>query len=241
MKNLAKAATMAAVLAFAPVSAHAATVMITSTAFDAPGNRTGRLHVVSNNYTSGNVGIGRFALGGVDTATNNPVNYLTYCVDIFHYLGSAVFTMPSLASFISDPVKRADLLTFVTNANPLVNAAAAGTARQNASAAVQLGVWEILYETGTNYSVTAGNFYVDNGNSAAARTLVNGWLSNLASHSWTPVAGQRINLLYNARNQSQIFVGQVPEPATWAMLIAGFGFIGAGVRRARKAGARVFA
>ncbi len=237
MKFLAKAALAAVVLAVSPVTAQAATVMINSTVFD-PGSRPGTVHVVSNSYNR-NTNIGRFQLTGTDTMSGDPVSFLTYCVDLFHTLGAGVFTTQSLATYVADPVRRANLANFITNADALV-----GSNVTN-SAAAQMGVWEILYENGTGYDVNSGNFWVNNGNagSVAARALANTWLNNVTSGAWTQVAGRNVTVLYNAQNQSQVFVGRVPEPAAWGMMLMGFGFIGAALRRSRvrKSGTHVLA
>jgi hypothetical protein len=41
---------------------------------------------------------------------------------------------------------------------------------------------------------------------------------------------------YTGRRGTQISVAAIPEPASWAMLIAGFGLTGAVMRRRRQAG-----
>ena len=74
------------------------------------------------------------------------------------------------------------------------------------------------------------------------------------STSWT---SQNLSFIANGRSGSLVFsgndvggdhnvgfdavsvTGAVPEPATWAMMIAGFGMIGVGVRSRRKMSARV--
>ncbi|MBA3895889.1 MAG: PEPxxWA-CTERM sorting domain-containing protein [Sphingomonadaceae bacterium] len=51
--------------------------------------------------------------------------------------------------------------------------------------------------------------------------------------TWQPASGKAVNLLYAPNNQSQIFITAVPEPASWAMMIAGFGMAGVALRRRR--------
>lgn len=53
----------------------------------------------------------------------------------------------------------------------------------------------------------------------------------LAGDTW----GFYIDATDNTAGFSQLMVGQVPEPASWATLIAGFGLVGATMRRRRAA------
>jgi hypothetical protein len=229
MKSVLTAALAA--LFVVPASAQAATVMISSTGFDAPGYRTGKIVHTPSATTLNNVGIGRLKLTGTELSTMTAVQYLTFCVDIFHTLGAGTFTMPSLASYVTNPVKLSQLTNLVSNATPLIASAATAAAKRDASAATQLAVWEILYENSGAFDLTAGQFKVQNGDSANARTLANTWLGNVSGGSWTPVAGKKLGFLFNQTNQSQIFLSNVPEPETWMLLISGFFMVGAASRR----------
>ncbi len=231
MKSIVKAAVAAATLAVLPTSAHAANVMITSTGFDTPGHRTGSISYTPTATTLNNIGIGRFRLAGTDLSTMDPVTFFTYCVDIFHTLGSGVFTMPGLASYVTDGTKRAQLLTFVSNADPFIANATTTNARRDASAAVQLGVWEIVYEGSGAYNLGSGQFSVAGSNSATARSLANSWLGNVTANTWSAAPATEIGFLYNRTTQSQIYLNAVPEPSVWAMLLLGFGFVGGALRR----------
>ena len=60
------------------------------------------------------------------------------------------------------------------------------------------------------------------------------------SLSFTPVQGGEFQIRFSTTSGDNIgpvldnvLVSQVPEPATWAMLITGFGLVGAGLRRRR--------
>lgn len=234
LKILLKAAAAAALLATLPGAAHAATVMVTSTGFDAPGYRTGKLTYSPTNLTLNSVGIGRLKLSGTELPSMTAVQFLTYCADIFHTLGAGTFTMPNLSTFVNNPTKLTQLTALVSNADPLIATAANATAKKDISAAVQLGVWEILNEASGTYNLGTGDFRVVNGDSAAARTLANSWLTNVSTGSWTPVAGKKLGFLYNPSNQSQLFLTAVPEPEAWAMMLLGFGLLGAAVRSSKR-------
>jgi hypothetical protein len=228
-------------LCFATTPVSAATVMITSTGFDTPGYRSGSLTYTPTSYVLGNVGAGRIKMGGKTVPGGNPVSYLTYCVDIFHTLHSGQFTMPTLASYVGSPLKLSQLTAYVTNADLLIAAASTASAKRDASAAVQLGVWEILYEGSGSFNLNAGQFKFAGGDSATARTLATNWLGKVSSGQWKALSGKRLNLLYSANNQSQIYIGAIPEPASWAMMLIGFGAVGGAMRRSQRSGVRQLA
>ncbi len=92
------------------------------------------------------------------------------------------------------------------------------------SAAMQLAVWEIIYDNGMN--VNSGSGFAVTAGSSAARTQANTWLAGLASSNHQYIA-QR---LYNPTYQDQLVV-TVPEPETYAMFLAGLGMMGFVARR----------
>lgn len=230
MNIILKTAAAAAFAAAATTGANA-TVVINSIGFDAPGYRTGKITHTPTNTVLNNIGIGRLALSGTDTATMSPVSYLTYCVDIFHMLHNGMFNPQPLSTYISNPVRLSQLTTLIGNANLAIAGAGNAAQRRDRSAAAQLAVWEIVFEGGSSYDLTAGQFRVSNGDSANARSLANSWLGNVTSGSWTRLPATTTGFLYSSTNQSQIFLSAVPEPSSWAMMILGFGMAGAAMRR----------
>ncbi len=93
-------------------------------------------------------------------------------------------------------------------------------------AALQMAIWQVIY-TAKSFSSTA-----------AVNTHFNTYMSNLLSYpvDW----GARFIVSApsgNARrSQDLIIPGVVPEPATWALLVSGFGLIGLGLRRRQRQG-----
>jgi hypothetical protein len=227
------AALAVAVTALAPQAADAS-VVITSIS-DNPGFLTGNLSYSPTSLVLGGVGISRFELKGTNQPGGAPADYLTYCIDIFHTLHNGSFEIAPVSTLIADAGRQAQLLTLLSNTDPLIAAAATQADKMLISSATQMAVWEIAFEgAGNPYAVGAGDLQISGGNSGAARTLANTYLSNITGNVWTPVAGKQVSLLYSRDNQSQIFLAGVPEPATWAMLIGGFGLVGATARRRRR-------
>lgn len=200
--------------------------------------------------------VNQFRFQGHETASGAVIDVITQCVDLEHHASGGLFATPSLTTRVADLPRLRQLAALMSNATPLV-AGAAGEARNIAAAALQLGVWEILYEgSNANYDVASGNFYSSNspwGFTSAevfgqAQTLANGWLAKTVDHVWRPSGS--ITYFQNPQYQSQITwqassIGQnglastvvtdVPEPEQWALLIGGFGLAGLAARRRRSA------
>ena len=92
----------------------------------------------------------------------------------------------------------------------------------------------------------SGAFHSDVANSAA--NLANSWLAALSGHIWLPDPSVGLQLLVPQRGnqlQFQLVAGNpqglpdVPEPASWVMMVGGFGLVGAILRgRCRQQGAK---
>lgn len=259
-KRLAVAAALLTSAAL-PTAAHAS-INITGIAGD-PGFRSGVINYTGtggslpNNHSSVAVSVGRISLTGTDTVTSAPVSFLAYCIDIFDYLKTGLF---DVANFSFDPAKEQKLKVLMTNTAGAIGAvdSAALTAAQkaeqkkNVSAAIQMAVWEIAFETeGSPYSITAGDFWMNgsgltglNGGVSSAQTLAQGFLDNINTSVWSQVdPNWTLRMLVPqdaANNQTQAFLVStpVPEPATWALLILGFGLVGGALRGQRRMAVR---
>jgi hypothetical protein len=231
-------------------SASATDYTITSTGL-AAGGLSGDIH-----YTPGieggtqvTAGVGPIVMTGY--ATNDPtkksVSFTTYCADIFDWLGNGTFSSNAYSSLSSSSqahpysvTQLSTVTTFLTN----VTASGLLTSSDN-KAAAQLGIWEILNESPSNsYNLNTGLFYATGGNLGNAITTANTWLGNLSTTWKAPAAGYTMNLLDPGKgNQPQIFLSTaaVPEPASWAMMVGGFGVLGSVMRQQRRRTATVAA
>jgi len=98
------------------------------------------------------------------------------------------------------------------------------------SAALQAGIWEIIYEHGPSFSLTGGTFKGASQDAAGqgAFDIVNGFLTNLGAYK----ADARIDVLENGLQQD-FLVATIPEPETWMLFGLGLGLVGLIKRRRR--------
>ena len=98
------------------------------------------------------------------------------------------------------------------------------------SAAMQAGIWEIIYEHGPSFSLTGGTFKgaPEEAAGQGAFDVVNGFLANLGAYG----ADARIDVLQNSEHQD-FLVATIPEPETWMLLGMGLGVVGLLRRRRR--------
>ncbi|NMQ27390.1 PEP-CTERM sorting domain-containing protein [Candidatus Accumulibacter phosphatis] len=103
---------------------------------------------------------------------------------------------------------------------------------QDNSAALQSAVWEVINETTSSYGFTTGTFNATSstGSTQAALTALDAIWANLGTQTVTHYVDQ----LHSETNQD-FLVAAVPEPESYAMLLAGLGIVGAVARRRRSA------
>ena len=105
------------------------------------------------------------------------------------------------------------------------------------AAALQVAIWEIVRETpGAALNLSTGNIYFDAGSESVAGTY-NLAASYLAAIDGTGPKATNLRVLSNGvfglqgGGTQDLLVQAVPEPESWAMLIVGFGLVGAAARR----------
>lgn len=217
--------------AFGAAPAQAA-VELTGFTYD-PGSKFVGINVTSLGFRTGGTA-GRFLVDARDTVTFAPSTFYAFCIDVttslFTY--SPYSETTSIPGF-SDPDKRAQLAAILFNSGATLDAALTQDDKDAASAALQVAIWEILYETGSSgYTVADGNFWVY-GDFEPHIGLTNSYLANVESGLWEGDPSTLRALVSNTgTSQNLVFqTAPVPEPATWALMILGFGAVGAALRR----------
>lgn len=157
----------------------------------------------SNGSASFTTNLGSFNAGGFN-GTWNAQGIQFWCIELTQTFS---FNTP-YTDYLSAPET-----TSVLNALGQLFTLAYGSALTDAnhSAAFQLAVWELVYDSDHSLQ-SPGAFYVTGGNSTA-RTIAQGWLSSLG-----PNSPDTVNLTFLTSDRHQNFVTFVPEPAPIALL-----------------------
>ena len=176
--------------------------------------------------------IGPSVLKGID-GSGNPVSLRTWCIDLTDPLHADTFTATDIAHSGFDTAKLDDVAIFLEHAEPLAVDA-------NSAAAVQLGIWEILYEDSGSWNTSAGAGTFYSARLPAVSAIANSWLADLADSDWKADPSLRLQVLVpGSANQAQVLlvkapaaqIAAVPEPASWALMLGGFGMVGGAMRR----------
>ena len=223
MKNLFAYTTLAIGLLGGASMAHAKDVTITG--YSLPDNAA---------YGAGSVDGYSYYDGPINMQTAKG-DFVAYCADLNHELGSAVYHYGLLtengAGTMLTELQSYRIGSLATYGIGLTSGLVQDVAAQDKEAAVQLAIWAIEYNTSaSNFASNA----IKNDYTADMLQYLNPSASQLRwAEAITPVG----NWPANGGLSQQMVVGMssaVPEPSTWAMGVAGFvflGFVGARKRR----------
>lgn len=176
--------------------------------------------------------IGGFHTVNLTTDPGMTNSFQSWCVDIFRYFSfpATVSAVMSSAATVFGVTKAVDIGRLYTNERSLIEGVGSTAIDQSA---FQLAVWEIVNEGASNpYNLSLGNF------SATADSTGYGtaqsWLTQL--NTAPSASAFDVNIWTNTSNMQDVAVFQpaVPEPQTYAMMLAGLGLLGFVSRRRMK-------
>lgn len=177
-------------------------------------------------YDSENVG----SAGSLSFSTKQPSigSFASYCVEL-EQMTSSNWTSYRLAEFSQPVASGLAHLYQVANNSPTIFNSASG------SAAFQAAVWEIVNEKSGTFSLSGGSFMGNFSNSFyvtdSTTQQANAWLSAVNSFSGPEL--YKAQKYVSASAQDLLVITAVPEPETYAMLLAGLGVMGVVARRRR--------
>lgn len=219
MKNSLSHIAAAAALAASAFGAQANNVVITGFTITPPAS----LSVLPNVYT-GNAGQMTGLLDGN--------SFTTYCTELgVDITFNSLYTNYSIVSGST-----AWGATQAANLGKLLTYASGYVTNALTSAVIQAGVWEILGETTSpTYSFSSGNLQV-----AAGPTGTPGIQTALDNFSWAAVNATTslytVNQLLSPTGQNLLLATAVPEPESYALMVAGLFVVGILAQRRSRQG-----
>lgn len=176
----------------------------------------------AQNYFAGSANI------TVGTTSSNGTSFLAYCIDPFQWASSTptAYTLSSLSSLGTS--QAADV-------TKLYSQSYASTSGNNVnSAAFQLALWELAKDDGV---LTTGDVHTTSSTSSSVVAAANSMISN-AKTGAVGATNYSFNLYTSGTKQDFLVasvssVSPVPEPNTYALMIAGLGLIGFTASRRR--------
>jgi len=177
--------------------------------------------------------------GSVTTTTAKNASFMAWCIDIYDNMNSATYTLNTDQGYV--PTAHVPLnTTRILALERLASNDLALVVNAKTSSAFQLAAWEIMAETSTTSynllssasSSTRGNFYVS-GDALGADLLAQSWLNTLGTA--TPTEELYVWRANNQGSTQDLAVfAPVPEPGTYAMMLAGLGLMGFIARRRKE-------
>lgn len=152
-------------------------------------------------------------------------SFIAYCSDPFQYSNGGFSTYDSrpLASHLAAaPARLADVALLFGNAY------AGSLASATRAAGFQLALWEMWHD---DKNLDFGIVQATGGTGAAVRAEAQSLLDQLGG--WTAGTPYQITVYASDNYQDYVTATPVPEPAAWALMLAGLGLAGGFVLRRR--------
>ncbi|MCD6365482.1 MAG: hypothetical protein J7M14_06360 [Planctomycetes bacterium] len=165
-----------------------------------------------------NAGEMKFSYKGVD--------FISYCVDLYHYAGDA-----NVSELSMDELNNGDLVA------ELFSTYADQVDRGDYAAALQTAIWEVIYEEPENdFDLTDGYLKIDHRSGTAGAAIADLANSLLAGLNGNSNAGDDMVFLHTPTRQDTIIPGgMVPEPTTLTVIVSGAMVLAYGRRSRRMA------
>lgn len=214
LKHLVKSLVAAAALCVAGSAFAADPIDITSYSFSGLSgfNVTG---VVNETVSAGQIGI-----------TTDAGSFLTYCIELTQNLDIN-------KAYVLDKTYANDLVSRLFDVAGFFSPG--GVASLNDKAALQVAIWEAVYDAAPG-DLNAGNFMVTGANAAATAAIGTAGNFLLAASALAPNSYPTALWAFESPGTeripgSQDLVTAVPEPGTYALMLAGLAGIGFVARR----------
>lgn len=155
-------------------------------------------------------------------------SFLAYCIDPFQWVATSTMAHEksalSLSSFSTNASSRyANVLELYSHAYQ------ASTTDNAKAAAFQWALWEVFNDDG---NLETGSVLKSASTSTTLFTDTKNLLDSLASHTWSTTAqAYSLTTYVNSSKQDFLVAIPIPEPESYALMLAGLGLLGVVARR----------